>query len=299
NKEGAEVGRGHGGPGNAVTVPAAQRLDSIRKAIAGALTSAGAQGTEVPISGACAAIAGYSAPDLRAEYMDLLRNSIETANYRVEPDYVAAYWGASRGAAAIVVIAGTGAVAFGCNAAGECCREDGLGYLLGDRGSGFNLGIRMLRHAIARISAGSRDRLTEAVTDYTGCRSENELIQWLYRDFTPARVAALAPLAGALAEAGDPSACAHVARMAQRLRNAVRAIRNRLWLGTDTPIYPLGGLWQLGEFFRAEFAEPHWREETGEPMAGPLDGRLNVCVPLADGAVGAALLAMQTAEEGA
>jgi hypothetical protein len=87
-----------------------------------------------------------------------------------------------------------------------------------------------------------------------------------------------------------------VAEMARRLRHAVRQIRHSLWLPRETPVYPLGGLWQLGEFFRAEFTEPQWEGAVGAPLAHEAvpGGYFHIKEPLHDAAYGAALLAMQS-----
>jgi N-acetylglucosamine kinase len=184
-------------------------------------------------------------------------------------------------------------VAYGRNGEGKDHKEDGLGFLLGDRGSGFNLGVRVLRYTLDQMRAGALDTLSMAVLQHTGAQSETEIIQWLYAEFSPPRVASLSPLVGELAETGDPAARWHVAEMARRLRHSVRQVRHALWLPRDVPVYPLGGLWQLGSFFRNEFANPQWRGEdrftmTSEAVPG---GQFYLAEPRSAAALGAALLA--------
>lgn len=296
---GAELGRGSGGPGNIATNENAALASSIKQAVTQACQAAGLE-TETPVFAAvCAGVAGYSVEDRRAAFSELLPTLISAQRYRIEPDYFIAYWGASHGEPGIVVIAGTGAVSFGRNAEGETCREDGLGFLLGDRGSGFNLGSRVLRYTLDQMKEGRSDTLSETVLAHTGARSQNEILQWLYGNFSPARVASLAPVVGDLAEAGDPHARMHLVEMARRLRHSVRQVRHQLWLPRDTPVYPIGGLWQLGQFLCDEFQEPRWRGEgevTIEPEALS-GGRFYIATPKSDAAYGAALLARQESEQ--
>src|SRR5262249_36456610 len=137
------------------------------------------------------------------------------------------------------------------------------------------------------------DPLTETVLQHIGAHTQNEVVHWLYGGFHPSRVAGLAPLVGALAESGDPTARTHVSEMARRLRHAVRQIRHALWLPRDTPVYPLGGLWQMGAFFLSEFTDPQWNGGNGsgpEPEALP-GGRFVLATPRHDAAYGAAILA--------
>jgi N-acetylglucosamine kinase len=298
---GAERGRGFGGPGNIAHNDDVTLARSVREAVREACEAAALDPQATRFAAVCAGVAGYSAEARRAPFLAILRAEVpveETAEnlesaYRLEPDYAIAYWGATEGEPGIVVIAGTGAVVYGRNAEGQTHREDGLGYLLGDRGSGFNLGLRALRYTLEQMREGKRDALTDAVLDFTGARSQNEIVHWLYSGFSPARVAALAPVVGALAEGGDPAARDQVAEMAHRLRHSVWLTRHKLWLPRETPIYPLGGLWQLGDFFLSEFTAPRWRgsKDTDRDKAGWLDARFNLAAPKHDAVFGAALLA--------
>lgn len=292
DENGLERGRGSGGPCNLATCEEDTLRASLHNAAHEALHTAGLPDS-LCFTGICAGIAGYSAAPRLPLFDRILREQVPGEFYQVEPDYVIAYWGATEGDPGIVVIAGTGAVSYGRNAAGETRREDGLGYLLGDRGSGFNLGLRVLRHTLEQIQQGQKDTLSEAVMAHTGARTQNEIIYWLYGGFHPSRVAGLAPMVGALAESGDEAARAHVSEMARMLRHAVRQIRHALWLPREAPIYPLGGLWQMGEFFVSEFTDPQWHGTGGtgialEPLPG---GRFVLAQPKHDAAYGAAMLA--------
>ena len=75
----------------------------------------------------------------------------------------------------------------------------------------------------------------------------------------------------------------------------MRQVRHALWLPRDVPVYPLGGLWQLGQFFLSEFADPQWSGTgrfafTEETVPG---GRFEVAQPRSAPVYGAALLAKQ------
>lgn len=289
--DGRECGRGAGGPGNIAFHDEATVLRSVRAAVEEARRASGLP--DAGFAAVCAGMAGYSVEPRRAAFEAALRQEVAAARYRVEPDYVIAYWGASEGEPGVVIIAGTGAVAYGRNAEGVSYKEDGFGYLLGDRGSGFNLGLYALRYTLDRMQQNRSDALTEAVRAHTGARIQNEILQWLYGEFSTARVAGLAPVVGELAEAGVPAARTLVAEMARRLRHTALSVRHALWLPRNAPVYPLGGLWQLGPFFRAEFAEPTWPGDADTPLSaeGLPGGRFTLAEPRHDAAVGAALLA--------
>ncbi len=296
NDNGDELGSGMGGPGNIANNDDITLRLTLGNAVRSALDAA-----DLPHStrfeAVCAGVAGFSASQRLADYQNLIRQEVDARRHQVEPDYAIAYWGATHGRPGVVVVAGTGAVAYGRNMDGQDRKEDGLGFLLGDRGSGFNLGLRVLRYTLEQMRAGTVDPLATAVLVHTGAQSENEIIQWLYGEFSPPRVATLSPVVGELAEAGDEAARWQVAEMARRLRHSVRQIRHALWMPRDIAVYPLGGLWQMGAFFRSEFADPQWCGSGRFALAieSVPGGRFRLEQPLSHPAHGAALLASKTA----
>ncbi len=294
NEQREVLGRGIAGPGSLTVQNEAELRYSLQTAVHSAYHASGLP-TDTKFTSLCVGIAGYSAEQKRAEYSQMLRNTISSAHYRFEPDYRTAYWGASGGSPGIVVIAGTGAVSYGQNIKGETHREDGLGYLLGDRGSGFNLGLRVISSVLDEIRDCRVSPLSQQILETMQIQSQNEVLQWLYGNFSTARVASIAPIVGKLAKDGDQDAREHIAEMARRLRHAVRQIRHRLWMPRDIPVYTLGGLWQIGKFFQEEFQDPVWHaadEKLTAREAVP-GGRFNIMVPQFDAVQGAALLAQE------
>ncbi|MCX6379740.1 MAG: hypothetical protein NT023_09750 [Armatimonadetes bacterium] len=295
--DGNELGVGQGGTGNIAVNDDETLVISVRTAFRAACERAGIS-PNTSFASLCAGAAGYSYEHRRSPFLAILRSEIRADRYTLVPDYLPAFWGATEGEPGIVVIAGTGAVAFGRSAEGKEYRADGLGFLLGDKGSGFNLGLYALRHALERIQKGEEDSVTRVVKEHTGTEIVPEVIHWLYEDFTPARVAAIAPRIGTLSEEGDPVARTLVVEMARRLRQTVRQVRHHLWLPREAPIYPIGGLWELGTFFRSEFQDPHWLGE-GEVSIEPealAGGRFNVQPPRHTPAYGATLMARNSKE---
>ena len=57
----------------------------------------------------------------------------------------------------VVIIAGTGSIAYGHNGQGQAARAGGWGYVLGDEGSGYWIGRHALRRWCGtRMDAGAR-----------------------------------------------------------------------------------------------------------------------------------------------
>ena len=292
DEQGKAIGAGVGGSGNLANTNDLTLRRSVRDSVKDAIQQSGLP-PDIRFAGVCAGMAGYSAADRREAFEGFLKATFPSERHCVEPDYVTAYWGAAEGEPGIIVIAGTGAVSFGRNEAGATCKEDGLGFLLGDRGSGFNLGIRVLRHTLETMKASQIDPLSQTVLTHLEAKTQGDILQWLYGNFSPARVATLAPIVGELAECGDEIAKGHLAEMARHLRHAVRQVRHTLLLPREVPVYPLGGLWNLGSFFQTEFVDPQWRGSDNVVVApeGLPGGRFQIGTPKHDASFGAAVMA--------
>ena len=96
----------------------------------------------------------------------------------------------------IVVLAGTGSIAYGADRAGSTARSGGYGFLLADEGSGYWLGHQALRAAVrAADGRGPRALLAGLVFEALEVGSVAELVPRVYEKGLPKhRIAALAPL---------------------------------------------------------------------------------------------------------
>jgi N-acetylglucosamine kinase-like BadF-type ATPase len=167
------------------------------------------------------------------------------------------------------VIAGTGSMAFGRNGERHA-RAGGHGFLLGDEGSAYWIGRAAARAALRwEDQVGGSESIHRMVRAATGTDLEA-----LVRDVTshPAErslLTALAPALTALA-AEDPEAARITRQAAEHLAALAQSVRDRLG-----PV-PVAG---AGRVFGASLIWDRFAELTGAAR------------PLADAAVGAALLA--------
>lgn len=142
----------------------------------------------------------------------------------------------------IIIIAGTGAICFGRNAAGETARSGGYGHLIDDGGSGYCLGRDMLAGAVQALDGRLQgSNVLDAV-----CRKLNAgpeaIVPFVYNPKTDkAAIAAYASVALELAEQGDVYALDTLQRQARELARMVAAVQTRLGL-EGCRIAPLGGL---------------------------------------------------------
>jgi N-acetylglucosamine kinase-like BadF-type ATPase len=140
------------------------------------------------------------------------------------------------------VICGTGSIAWGRSEAGDLARCGGWGYLLGDEGSGYAIGIAAVRAALrSHDGRAGETPLFGLVLEHTGETDPDALIRW-GAAATRADVAALAP-AVIEAAALDPTAAGIVETATRELAEHVAALHARLgpWSG-PVPIAFTGGL---------------------------------------------------------
>jgi N-acetylglucosamine kinase-like BadF-type ATPase len=153
----------------------------------------------------------------------------------------------------VALIAGTGSIAYGRNAAGVTARTGGWGYLLGDEGSGYALVLAGLQ-AVVRAADGRGDAtaLTERLLGHLGLSQPQELVPAVYRSGRDrAALAALAPLILATAEEGDALAVRLMMRAADELAALVAAVVCKLGLAPQAlPLALAGGVLLGSAFYR-------------------------------------------------
>lgn len=204
------VGRGSAGPGN----PTSAGVAAVR-AIGTAVRTALAGHDPGAVSGGVAGVAGVAVltdPAIAAAFEEEWAALGLSCPIEVTGDAFTAFASgvpASRGA---VLIAGTGAVAARIDDWQITRTADGLGWLLGDEGSGLWLGLQAVR-SVARSWTSTPEGLAAKVAAHAGAGTCDELVHWAGRQH-PAAFSALAPLVCA---SDDPLAARLTADAASRL----------------------------------------------------------------------------------
>ena len=156
-----------------------------------------------------------------------------------------------------VLIAGTGSVCYGKNAAGEAFRCGGGGHIIDDPGSGYTLGRDALAAAL-RTEDGrlSENALHAAVMDAVGGHDIQGIFDFVYFSRRgKSDIAALAPLVLRCAEQGDAVSLAILRRGATELARLVSAVTSRLGLDKKSPCALAGGLLAENNIYRRTVCE--------------------------------------------
>jgi glucosamine kinase len=155
----------------------------------------------------------------------------------------------------VLLISGTGSVAFGRSPTGATARCGGWGPVCGDEGSGAWIG----RRALSIVTAASDGRepetaLTGAVLTAAEVNETADLIAWAAGAET-AKLATLAPVVLSVAESGDLRANALVTLAVEELVLHARALARQLF-GDERAAVPLalsGGMLNRGSTLRRRF----------------------------------------------
>jgi glucosamine kinase len=211
-----------------------------------AVIQAAAQQADVWPTSACIGMAGVDRPEDAAIVRGILARLIPRCAVVVVNDALIALEAGAPGSPGVVVIAGTGSIAYGRNSRGQAARAGGWGYVLGDEGSGYWLGRQALR-AVLRASdgRGPQTPLTPRVLAHYGVTKAHELVREIYYGrFKPSTVAAVASLVDDAAAEGDEWSQQLIATGARELALAARAVSDRLHL-PDGPVVLGGGIFRV------------------------------------------------------
>ena len=204
-------------------------------------------GRDHTISALCLGIAGVDRPHDEAVIRGILRRLGYREGVRVVNDATVALAAGAPRRVGIVVLAGTGSIAFGADRTGRTARSGGYGFLLADEGSGYWLGHHILRAAVRSAdSRGPKTLLEPLVFEAFGVSSVPDLIPHVYEKGLPKhRIAALAPLVEKARVQGDALAVELVERAGQELALAARAVHRQIDLGGEPfPVVLAGGVFK-------------------------------------------------------
>ena len=207
------------------------------------------------------------------------REFLRSRQYKITHDAEIALSGATGGEPGIIIIAGTGSMAFGRNAAGTTGRAGGWGYVFGDEGGGFDITRRALRAALRSEEGwGPSTALHRILLDETGSPDANALMHRFYTpEFSRPQVAALSKVVNRAAESGDVVAVEILRNAAAELMTYVDGVYHQLFtIGEHPAIAHIGGVFQ-SQIVRCEFARLAYERTGSEPTPprfGPAAGAL-------------------------
>jgi N-acetylglucosamine kinase-like BadF-type ATPase len=247
---------------------------------------------EITPAAICLGIAGVDREDEARTVDAIMRRIARHSRVLVVNDALIALVAGARDAPGIVLIAGTGSIAYGRNAGGEAARSGGWGHLIGDEGSGYWIGREALSAVMrARDGRGPATQLTAGMLAHFQVEDVSRLPRIVYdREVPRMSVAAVGPIVQHAADEGDAVATRILERAAEELVLAARSVAARLEMRGDAFTFYLAG---------GAFKVVPWLAQELSRRLAEVAPRCAVQLLDAEPAVGAVWLALAEARGGA
>jgi len=166
------------GGSNMVRLGEAQAREALHAAILQVCVTANIISAQ--IHAVCVGAAGAARPEIAAKTRGIVAEVVsETAPTKIEVvgDSEIALEAAFGGGPGVIVIAGTGSIAYGRDAAGNSARAGGWGFAVSDEGSGHWIGRRAISGILSARDQGRKTALTDMVLQAWQLDTIDELVQ--------------------------------------------------------------------------------------------------------------------------
>lgn len=210
---------------------------AVRTGVHAVLDRAGA--TRDDVDCAFFGIPGYGEDSTRTAALDDLGLAVlGHRRYRCGNDMISGWAGSLDGRDGINVTVGTGSIAYGA-VAGRSCRIGGWGELFGDEGSGYWVSVQAL-NAFSRMADGRQQPsvLHTMLREHMGLAEDLDAIGVVLTSWQGERrrIASLAPVVVAAAEARDDIARGILTEAADQVRQLASAAADRLGIDPSSRV---------------------------------------------------------------
>lgn len=273
NKSGQVLGRGRGGPANYTVNGIEGVLASVSQAIGESLQESQLDLVALKCQGVVLAL-GVSGASRDSDLVSLTQ-AFHQEGFRhviVQHDASIALLGALSGADGVVVIAGTGSIAYGIRD-NTTCRVGGWGYLLGDEGSAFCIALKALRRVMWGYDgrAPQDQTLEKAVLQYFEISQVQELIPVVYQaPLNRGFIGGFSKSVTALANNGHILSRKILAQAGCELgRLALATIKELALTETQGRVGACGGVFAAGRWVLTPMQEQIWLDAVGQTLTLP------------------------------
>ena len=200
----------------------------------------------------CAGVAGVDRAGVSHPLLAWLRKAIPAQHHLLATDAAIALDAALGAAAGMIVVSGTGSIAYARNQQGQTLRAGGWGASFDDAGAGYDVGRKAIMAALHDFDGrGERTVLTSRI-----CRALklSVITQIVLKKLEIQQVAALFPLVLEAARQGDRVARRLLAEAACDLAQLALALARRLGRRRIVPVVCAGGVFRSSPTLRRSFA---------------------------------------------
>ncbi len=280
NELGSILGYGNGGPSSIDTVDAETTFLNIQNALQEIKYS------PIRLKGIFAGIGGVVTQTDKSVLAALLKRLPYTdasTIINVDNDAINALASGELGQEGMVLIVGTGMVAYGQNQEGMTHKAGGWGYKEGDAGSSYDLGVQALKILIKAFDKRIESTdFIEALANHLGMQKPSDIIPIMDHYFGQRTlIAGLAPLVTKFANSGDYHAKTIVDNATDELTLCVNAVYQTIHLPKPYLVV-VGSLGNAEGYFKIQL---HQKIKKICPM-------IHITEPMIDPAYAAAKLAL-------
>jgi glucosamine kinase len=273
--ENSVLGRGTAGSSNLVRVGEAKARESLGEAIRQACAQAGI--TPAQLTRTCVGMAGAA----REEISEVARRviaAIVSGEVEIAGDMVIALEAAFGGSPGVIVIAGTGSIAYGANTESQVARAGGWGFAVSDEGSGYWIGRAAVSAVMRAHDIGESPSLLGNIMKSWKVETFEQLVLAANAS-PPPDFAALFPAVLSAAEANDPFALDVLTRAGKELATLAKVVIRRVFAaGGKVPVAMSGGVFAnsavVRQVFynslRSEYPDAAISDTVVEPVQGAL-----------------------------
>ena len=260
---------------NPIRVGEERSRQALQAAVREACAAARVEPSE--ISRTCLGMAGAARPQIekqvRAVLTDLVGGEVEIVG-----DMVIALEAAFRGGPGLVVVAGTGSIAYGRNERGQTARAGGWGFAISDEGSGHWIGRAAVAAAMRAHDLGENSILISSIMNSWHLGSRDDVVR-AANALPPPDFAELFPQVLAAAGSGDSGANEILTHAATELVQLARIVADRLWQGRQAfRVATGGGVFQNSAVVRQVFSNSlrslHPQAQIESKVVEPAQGAL-------------------------
>jgi N-acetylglucosamine kinase-like BadF-type ATPase len=247
------LGVGMSGGSNYHAIGLEKAIDAIKQATEQAISKANIGKSDISI--AYMGLAGAGREKDRAILTQAIDSLIIADKVIVKHDAFIALAGATACKAGVIVIAGTGSMAFGVNQFGQESRSNGWGNILGDEGSAYYISQKALISACRAFDGrGKKTALLGAIKGHFGLDDFSEIIYKIYSSSSQ-DIAAVAPIVSQTADLGDEIAIEILKDAGRELALSAIAVIKNLCMDEPIQVTTAGSVFDAGEILTTSFEE--------------------------------------------
>ena len=248
------LGAGTAGGSNPVRVGEEQACEALAAAIRQACAVANV--TPSQIKQVCVGLAGAARPEISGPVRRCIAELVP-GGIDVLGDMVIALEAAFGGGPGVIVIAGTGSIAYGRNSKGQTARAGGWGFAISDEGSGHWIGRTAVAATVRAIdmddAEATNQSLLESLMKFWQVKTREQLVV-VANATPPPDFAALFPEVLSSANHGDRIALDVLTQAGTELASVARTVITRLFANVGTlSVAMSGGVFSSSPLVRQVF----------------------------------------------